>query len=138
MFEVYVDWDQGSAPGRGNNWFIIDDVDVTSIDGRLFTLYLIDEDGLDCVLDVEVMEDGSLMVYELANDSAQFWRAVVLDEGEVVTDVPQVDTNEEYSGPYDTSRLAVVLITPQQDEDSELFGEGANRISDALDPRSES
>ncbi|MFP6639395.1 MAG: hypothetical protein VCC04_04055, partial [Myxococcota bacterium] len=63
-FEVLAGWEVGSQPGQKSSEIVVEDVDVTSDDGRTFTLYIVDDEGHQSSLDVEVQDDGVLSVYD--------------------------------------------------------------------------
>ena len=68
-FVVVSGWEVGAAPGQRSGAIRVEDVDVTSRDGRSFTLYVVEPGGNRSSLDVYVEGDGSLSVYDPATDS---------------------------------------------------------------------
>jgi hypothetical protein len=83
LFEVLSARDMRSPLGERNGWLIVQDVDVTSIDGSSFTLYAIDGEGDGYTLAIDVLGDGTLSVYDGELDSTEFWRPVKLSKGVV-------------------------------------------------------
>ena len=83
LFEVLSARDMRSPLGERNGWLIVQDVDVTSIDGSSFTLYAMDGEGDSYTLAIDVLGDGTLSVYDGELDSMEFWRAVKLNKGVV-------------------------------------------------------
>ena len=103
VFEVFVDENSSSPSTLADRWLIVHDVDVTAIDGTLFTLYTTDDVGAEKVLDVEAMRAGGLSVYDLALDSVEFWQALESsDAGPVDPDGAEYDEEppELQSHPY--------------------------------------
>lgn len=79
QFEVLGGWEVGSGPGQRSAEIVVDDVDVTSLDGNSFILYVLDEEGEQVGLDVIVQEDGVLSVYDPATDSEAYFSPVVTE-----------------------------------------------------------
>ena len=86
-FEVMKGPDVGSKPGRRRGPIIVEDIDITSMDGSRFTLYAVDEDGAGYELEIEVLQDGALSVYERASDSVEFWHGTAVSDQSIVRTV---------------------------------------------------
>ena len=94
-FEVLGGWETGSGPGQRSAEIFVDDVDVTSSNGRSFILYVLDEEGEESSLDVIVQDDGVLSVYDPATDSEAYFSPFVT-EAEVVTSVQPNQGNRKH------------------------------------------